>query len=140
MMKKIYSVLAISGLFCFATPSFAAAAAATLPTTNAVAASIDNNQAVTLEVANAAEADWKKLSAKEKREKRKAIKQAVKTAKKNGSDTDLILLVILAILLPPLAMALYDGISTRFWISLLLTLLFFIPGMIYTLVVILGGN
>jgi uncharacterized membrane protein YqaE (UPF0057 family) len=51
-----------------------------------------------------------------------------------------VLLVILAILIPPLAMALYDGISNRFWISLLLTLLFFVPGMIYTLVVILGDN
>ncbi|MBI1226700.1 MAG: YqaE/Pmp3 family membrane protein [Bacteroidetes bacterium] len=86
------------------------------------------------------ENEWNNLTAKEKRAKRKAIKDAVKTAKKNGSDTDLLLLVILAILLPPVAMALYDGISTRFWISLILTLLFFIPGMIYTLIVILGGN
>ncbi|MEM1119998.1 MAG: YqaE/Pmp3 family membrane protein [Bacteroidota bacterium] len=50
------------------------------------------------------------------------------------------LLVILAILIPPLAMGLYDGITNRFWISLLLTLLFYVPGLIYTLVVILGGK
>ena len=53
---------------------------------------------------------------------------------------DLLLLVIIAILLPPLAMALYDGITSRFWISLLLTLLFYLPGLIYTLVIILGEN
>ena len=86
------------------------------------------------------------LTRKEKREMRKEIKtkikSAVKAAKatKAASDTDLLLLVIIGILIPPLAMALYDGISNRFWISLLLTLLFFIPGMIYTLFVILSEN
>jgi uncharacterized membrane protein YqaE (UPF0057 family) len=80
------------------------------------------------------------LSRKEKRAKKKEIKKTLKEVLKNGaSDAETLLLVIIAILLPPLAMALYDGISNRFWISLLLTLLFFIPGMIYTLVIILGG-
>ncbi|MCO6479571.1 MAG: YqaE/Pmp3 family membrane protein, partial [Phaeodactylibacter sp.] len=44
------------------------------------------------------------------------------------------------ILLPPLAMGLYDGITNRFWISLLLTLLFYVPGLVYTLIIILGEN
>jgi len=87
----------------------------------------------------------KELTRKEKREMRKALKHqirdAVKNAKAQGASDDMVLLIILAILLPPLAMYLYEGsATTRFWISLLLTLLFFIPGMIYTLIVILGGN
>lgn len=92
-----------------------------------------------------AQAEWENLSKKEKKAKRKEmrkdLKKALKTAKKQQtSDIDLTLLVILAILIPPLAMGLYDGISKRFWISLLLTLLFFVPGLIYTLVVILREN
>ncbi len=88
--------------------------------------------------------DWNQLSRKEKRAKRKEmrkdIKSAIKEAKKVDASDDLLLLVIVTILIPPLGMALYDGLSTRFWISLLLTLLFYVPGLIYTLVVILGEN
>jgi len=95
-------------------------------------------QAKAVEAGNAIENEWKNKSLKEKRTVRKELRQVLKAARVNASDGETILLVILAILLPPLAMAIYDGISTRFWISLLLTLLFFIPGVIYTLVVILG--
>lgn len=48
-----------------------------------------------------------------------------------------LLMVIIAILLPPLAVALHSGMSTPFWISLVLTLLFYVPGLIYSLYVIL---
>jgi uncharacterized membrane protein YqaE (UPF0057 family) len=48
-----------------------------------------------------------------------------------------ILIIILTILLPPLGVALVFGIGTEFWISLLLTLLFYFPGLIYSLIVIL---
>ncbi|RYF79670.1 MAG: YqaE/Pmp3 family membrane protein [Chitinophagaceae bacterium] len=48
------------------------------------------------------------------------------------------MLVILAILLPPLAVYLHEGTTnTRFWISLLLTLLLWLPGVIYALIVVL---
>lgn len=53
------------------------------------------------------------------------------------ADDRLILLVILAILIPPLAVFLARGIGTEFWISLILTLLFYFPGMIYSLLVVL---
>jgi uncharacterized membrane protein YqaE (UPF0057 family) len=53
------------------------------------------------------------------------------------SDVDVILLVILAIILPPLAVGLHRGIGTEFWISLLLTILFWIPGVIYAILVVL---
>jgi len=99
----------------------------------------------TAKEAVSAKEDWTNLSKKEKRAKRKEVrkelKSAVKAAKKQQtSDVNLTLLVILAILIPPLAMGIYDGITKRFWLSLLLTLLFFLPGMIYTLVVILREN
>jgi len=48
-----------------------------------------------------------------------------------------ILAVILAVLLPPAGVALHEGMTQRFWISLLLTFLFFLPGLIYSLYVIL---
>lgn len=144
-MKKCYFVIAFAGLFCFATPSFSAAAAAAVaaPAASESATAVSNDErasALEMEAAKTVKDNLRNMSAKEKREMRKEIKKAVRDAKNNGSDTELLLLVILAILLPPLAMALYDGISTRFWISLILTLLGFLPGVIYTLIVILGGN
>ncbi|MFK7934805.1 MAG: YqaE/Pmp3 family membrane protein [Saprospiraceae bacterium] len=45
--------------------------------------------------------------------------------------------MLIAILAPPIAMLLYDGLSGRFWLSLLLTILLYLPGLIYTLIVIL---
>lgn len=86
------------------------------------------------------------LSKKEKRERTKEVKKAIKqfkADKKAGKEpsTNTLLLVILALLLPPLAVYLHEGeINTRFWISLILTLLFFIPGVIYALIVILGDG
>ncbi len=48
-----------------------------------------------------------------------------------------ILLVILAIILPPLAVGLKSGIGKSFVINLILTILFWIPGVIHALIVIL---
>ncbi len=77
----------------------------------------------------------------EKESKTPAFKK--RREKRNGGIMDLleastILLIILAILIPPLAVGLYEGITNRFWISLLLTLLFFLPGMIYALLIVTG--
>ncbi len=85
----------------------------------------------------------RKAAKKERKEMRKQLKKDLKAAIKdfrnsNQSDVGFALLVILGVLIPPLAMFLYDGLSARFWISLLLTLLFFLPGMIYTLYVIIS--
>ncbi|PPK88327.1 uncharacterized membrane protein YqaE (UPF0057 family) [Neolewinella xylanilytica] len=58
-----------------------------------------------------------------------------------GADTNTILLVILAILLPPVAVLVHQGeLNSKFWIALLLTLLFYLPGLIYALLVIFGNN
>lgn len=44
-----------------------------------------------------------------------------------------ILRIIIAIFLPPLAAFLTVGITLHFWLNLVLTLFFFIPGMIHAL-------
>ena len=90
--------------------------------------------------------EFHNLSRKEKKARVKEVRKELKSfkaAKKAGkeADTDTLLLVILAILLPPLAIYLYEGeINNRFWISLILTLLGWLPGIIYALVLILGEH
>lgn len=91
-------------------------------------------------------AGFKDLSKKERRAKIKDVKLAIKeykVQKKAGAaaSTNTLLLVILAILLPPLAVYLHQGeINNKFWISLLLTLLFFLPGVIYALIVVTNND
>ena len=88
--------------------------------------------------------EFNTISKSEKKERIKEVKSQLnefKKAKKEGKapSTNTLLLVILALLLPPLAVYLHQGeINNKFWISLVLTLLFFIPGVIYALVVVLG--
>ncbi len=90
--------------------------------------------------------EFKSLSRKERKLRIKDAKQQLKEFKKEkraGHDPSesKVLLVILAILLPPLAVYLHEGeINSKFWISLLLTLLFFLPGVIYALIVVLGDK
>ena len=73
-----------------------------------------------------------RTSSREKIQQRRKI-----DSNSTSADDRLILLVILAILIPPLAVFLARGIGTEFWISLILTLLFYFPGMIYSLLVVL---
>lgn len=51
--------------------------------------------------------------------------------------TDQLLLVILAILLPPLAVFLLLGFGNEFWLDVILTILGWLPGIIYALILIL---
>ncbi len=44
-----------------------------------------------------------------------------------------VLRIVLAIFLPPVAAFLTVGIRLHFWLNLILTLLFFIPGVIHAL-------
>lgn len=87
--------------------------------------------------------DFIGLSRKERKSRIKEAKSQIKEfklEKQAGSEpsTNKLLLVILAILLPPLAVYLHEGvINGKFWLDLLLTLLFFLPGVIYALIVVL---
>jgi uncharacterized membrane protein YqaE (UPF0057 family) len=91
-------------------------------------------------VTNSAVEEYRQLSTKERKNRIKAAKEEIKTHRQNGAaDERTLLLVILAILLPPLAVYLHQGeINSKFWISLILTLIFWLPGMIYSLLVVLG--
>lgn len=97
-------------------------------------------------VVKAAIGNFKSLPRKERKERIKLAKKEIRAfnaARKAGkeADTNTLLLVILAILLPPLAVYLHQGeINNKFWISLLLTILFWLPGVIYALIVILGNG
>jgi len=48
------------------------------------------------------------------------------------------LAIIAAIFIPPLGVAIHSGINKEFWICLVLTVLFFLPGFIYALIIILS--
>jgi len=85
---------------------------------------------------------FKSLSRVDKKEKYAEVKKLMKEHKAQKANaepsTNTILLAILAILLPPLAVYLHEGeLNTKFWLSVLLTLLFWLPGVIYALIVVL---
>lgn len=90
----------------------------------------------------AAVESFKALPRKERKERLKDAKKMMKeykAAKRSGNkaETDQVLLAILAILLPPLAVYLKEGeVNNKFWLSLVLTLLFWIPGVVYALLVV----
>ena len=97
------------------------------------------------ETVKAALAEFKNLSKKERKERLSEAKKEWKNFKKSDSENkdtgkskvDQIVLIILAVLLPPLAVYLHQGeINGKFWISVLLTILFFLPGVIYALLVV----
>jgi uncharacterized membrane protein YqaE (UPF0057 family) len=117
-----------------------------------------NKEPSTISIADAMK-EFNSLSRHDKKMKIKEIKKAIKeykAKKKEGADvsTNTLLLVIIAILIPPLAVYIHEGdINNRFWISVLLTILgyvifgfagiFFLgslPGIIYALYVILSGT
>jgi uncharacterized membrane protein YqaE (UPF0057 family) len=52
------------------------------------------------------------------------------------ANISFVVIVICAIFLPPLGVALMYGIHLYFWVDLVLTLLFFFPGMIFALIVV----
>lgn len=90
--------------------------------------------------------EFRSLSKHDRKERLKEVKKTIKNfkaEKKAGAEpsTNTLLLAILAILLPPLAVYLHQGeINNKFWLSLILTLLFWIPGVIYALIVVLGDS
>jgi uncharacterized membrane protein YqaE (UPF0057 family) len=47
-----------------------------------------------------------------------------------------ILKIVLAFILPPLAVALEYGLGGKFWLNVLLTLLGYIPGLIHALIIL----
>lgn len=67
---------------------------------------------------------------------KKAFKKELKEVMRQDRGSANIVEIILAIFIPPLAVFLHDGLGNTFWISLLLTLLFLLPGIIYALLIV----
>ena len=55
-----------------------------------------------------------------------------------SNDTNKLLLIIIAILIPPLAVGLKAGIGGHLILNIILTLLFYLPGLLHALWVILN--
>ena len=91
---------------------------------------------------NEAVNDFNQLSKSEKKERFSSVKTEIskyKSKLKNGEkiDDNKLLAIIFAILIPPVGVVLYENkVTTKFWISLLLTFIFWIPGMVYSLLVV----
>lgn len=86
--------------------------------------------------------DLKSLSYEEKITYTPSSKlEQIKKFKQFSSETNSpkrvedIVLVILCFLLPPLAVYLKEGIGTPFWIDVILTCIFWVPGIIYAIIV-----
>ncbi|MBC7919901.1 MAG: YqaE/Pmp3 family membrane protein [Ferruginibacter sp.] len=78
----------------------------------------------------------KELTRAARKQERTALRSVFKEARADADD-DKVLEVILAIFIPPLGVYLHeDEINSKFWIDLVLTLLFFIPGVVYALLVV----
>src|SRR5438477_8260347 len=141
-MKKTLSHLFFLVAFtAILVPSFAITPpTSTIPSTE----SKDSSAVLSKEKFDEAMKEFKSLSKHDKKERLTEVKKTLKKYKadkragKAEPSTNTVLLVILAILLPPLAVYLHEGqINGKFWLSILLTLLFWVPGVIYALIVIL---
>lgn len=92
-----------------------------------------------LEKAKTAMETSKATGKKPSREVKKELRKVLRVAKDESvkADDQQVIEIILSFFIPPLAVYLHeDEINTKFWISLLLTLLFFLPGVIYALLVV----
>ena len=137
-MKKILSFIVVTILLAGNFNSLSAAFIVPINATHEVPVNPDPK------TVSAALSEFMHLSRKERRLRIKEAKseiKKIKAEKKAGIDepsTSQVLLVILAIILPPLAVYLHEGeINNKFWLDLLLTLLLFLPGVIYALIVVL---
>jgi len=140
LLKQSFLLLMSASMLCGSVT-----AAATFPTSaTSVPVTDPTTDPAPKTSVRAAFAEFKNLSKKDRKLRVKEAKKQLKEFKKQkkaGAEpsTNKVLLIVLAILLPPLAVYLHQGeINSKFWISLLLTLLFFIPGVIYALLVVTG--
>lgn len=139
---------------------FAALIIVTAPVSESVAAVLPSAPVSTdpdPAVVRAAVSEFRSLSKKEKKSRLKEARKAIKEFKQNKKkglepSTDTLLLVIIALLIPPLAVYLHQGeTNNKFWITTLLFVAgilgaFFLSwalilaSIIYALVVILGNG
>ena len=138
MRKGIFFILSVLIVCSY---SFTPSHAAVLPSSAvSVPASKPDPEAI-----RAAVKAFNALPKKERKAKLKQARQAIKEFKKqkrNGMDpsTDTLLLVIIAIFIPPLAVYLHQGeTNNKFWITTLLFVLGIIAGFIFSWLLILAA-
>jgi uncharacterized membrane protein YqaE (UPF0057 family) len=94
------------------------------------------------------EKKFEKVKAKIEKQTAQSGKQIQQHSKLNDnaehisgfSTGNQLLCAIISVFIPPLGVLLYEGeLTSHFWIDLLLTILFYLPGLIYALIIILGG-
>jgi uncharacterized membrane protein YqaE (UPF0057 family) len=86
--------------------------------------------------------DFRALPRKERKQR---VREAGKLWKEHQANApsaagdEIVFLAILAVLLPPVAVLLKEKkVNKRFWICLLLSLLFLLPGIVYALLIVFG--
>ena len=130
-MKKIFSLLLMATMMISLIPLQSSALVL-------VPGSTEPNPATV----KAAFAEFKSLSKREQKLRVKEAKKQLKVFKNEkkankSANVEMWLLIVLAILLPPLAVYLHQGeINGKFWLSILFWFLFIIPGVIYALLVV----
>jgi uncharacterized membrane protein YqaE (UPF0057 family) len=128
MKKSVFTIIFFAAITLFSTTT---SAAILPPTTDKTEAQI-----------KAAVNEFNSLSKAEKKNRISKVKSTIQQYKsnlKNGGNIDdnKLLAIIFAILIPPVGVVLHENqVTTKFWISLLLTFIFWIPGMIYSLLVV----
>ncbi len=141
-MKKI-----LLSTFCLASISFTSLHASSVGISSEI--NSENNKRTSNTQSNWDDAvvtdamsNFKSLSRVERKARLKEVKKYLKEYKANAANAtgsnDKVLLAILAILLPPLSVYLHEGTTNNtFWISVVLTLLFWLPGVIFALITVL---
>lgn len=136
---KFMRTIFMLGLLCFVLGiNTSTAALAVKPTNVADSTSIEKTLDESIQ-------SFQSLSKKERKQRISDAKKAVKewkAAKAAGAaGDDQVLAIIFAILIPPVGVIIKEKgqVTTKFWISLLLTLLFWLPGAIYSLLVVTGN-
>ena len=133
-MKKIFSSLLMATMLI-----------ATIPLQSSALIVLPGNNEPNPATVKAALAEFNHLSKKEKKTRIKEVKKQVKLFKlekkeNKSAKVEMWVLILLSILLPPLAVYLHQGeINKKFWLSIILTILFWIPGVIYAILVVTGS-
>lgn len=137
-MKFMRSIFML-GLLCFVLGiNTSTASLAVKPTNLADSASFEKTLDESIQ-------SFQSLSKKERKQRISDAKKAVKewkAAKAAGAASDdQVLAIIFAILIPPVGVLIKEKghVTNKFWISLLLTLIFWLPGAIYSLLVVTGN-
>ena len=136
-MKSIFTTIAFSVVMAFCLGSTAFAVPPVSETTAKTELSgISYDELVNITPQQFTELTGQKLSFVQVA----TLKYAQNKLKKSGKDPigdDKVLMILLAILIPPVAVyLLHDDITKDFWVNIILTLLCGLPGMIHALILV----